>query len=313
MLTVAIALSVAVTLVPHGSGAPLISSAALSQQLALAQGCFGDCNEDARVSVSELIQLVNIALRNTPPDACDSLARVPGINELVLAVNNALLGCPITVTYELTEGSTILYVPPLPEKRPTGPTPIFGTFTTTTSPSLPPNTVFGLTIIDLSFDGAGVSVMGGQRLRIGCAQDIGFGCINAVTFQDPAVAYMFASLSIDGTTVELFGSGHYAGEAPNPILHDIELCGNNLGAFVFCDDIRSGVVPGYIIVISATPSPPWRASLARPVQFVGALVMGGQVLLGANPMEDMDLVVVPGTRSLEVNPNSPNIATSIVK
>jgi hypothetical protein len=30
-------------------------------------------------------------------------------------------------------------------------------------------------------------------------------------------------------------------------------------------------------------------------------------------MEDMDLVVVPGTRSLEVNPNSPNIATSIVK
>ena len=49
------------------------------------------------------------------------------------------------------------------------------------------------------------------------------------------------------------------------------------------------------------------------VGFVGALVMGNQVLLGAIPMEDMDLVVVPGTRSLEVNPNSPNIATSIVK
>ena len=49
------------------------------------------------------------------------------------------------------------------------------------------------------------------------------------------------------------------------------------------------------------------------VGFVGALVMGNQVLLGAIPMEDMDLVVVPGTRSLEVNPSSPNIATSIVK
>jgi clan AA aspartic protease len=49
------------------------------------------------------------------------------------------------------------------------------------------------------------------------------------------------------------------------------------------------------------------------VGFVGALVIGNQVLLGAIPMEDMDLVVVPGTRSLEVNPNSPNIATSIVK
>jgi clan AA aspartic protease len=49
------------------------------------------------------------------------------------------------------------------------------------------------------------------------------------------------------------------------------------------------------------------------VGFVGALVMGDQVLLGAIPMEDMDLVVVPGTRSLEVNPSSPNIASSVVK
>jgi clan AA aspartic protease len=49
------------------------------------------------------------------------------------------------------------------------------------------------------------------------------------------------------------------------------------------------------------------------VGFVGALVLGNQVLLGAIPMEDMDLVVVPSTRTLAVNPSSPNIATSIVK
>jgi clan AA aspartic protease len=49
------------------------------------------------------------------------------------------------------------------------------------------------------------------------------------------------------------------------------------------------------------------------VGFVGALVMGNQVLLGAIPMEDMDLVVIPGTRTLAVNPSSPNIATSVVK
>lgn len=49
------------------------------------------------------------------------------------------------------------------------------------------------------------------------------------------------------------------------------------------------------------------------VGFVGALVMGDQVLLGAIPLEDMDLVVIPSTRSLAVNPNSPNIATSIAK
>jgi len=49
------------------------------------------------------------------------------------------------------------------------------------------------------------------------------------------------------------------------------------------------------------------------VGFVGALVLGNQVLLGAIPMEDMDLVVIPSTRTLAVNPSSPNIATSVVK
>ena len=49
------------------------------------------------------------------------------------------------------------------------------------------------------------------------------------------------------------------------------------------------------------------------VGFAGALVMGDQVLLGAIPMEDMDLVVIPKTRTLDVNPDSPNVASSIVK
>ena len=49
------------------------------------------------------------------------------------------------------------------------------------------------------------------------------------------------------------------------------------------------------------------------VGFAGALVMGDQVLLGAIPMEDMDLIIIPKTRTLDVNPDSPNIASSIVK
>ncbi|MFH0948192.1 MAG: clan AA aspartic protease [Elusimicrobiota bacterium] len=49
------------------------------------------------------------------------------------------------------------------------------------------------------------------------------------------------------------------------------------------------------------------------VGFVGALVMGDQVLLGAIPMEDMDLVILPKERRLDINPNSPNIASSIAK
>jgi clan AA aspartic protease len=49
------------------------------------------------------------------------------------------------------------------------------------------------------------------------------------------------------------------------------------------------------------------------VGFGGALVLGEEVLLGAIPMEDMDLVVIPKTRTLDVNPASPNVATAIVK
>jgi clan AA aspartic protease len=49
------------------------------------------------------------------------------------------------------------------------------------------------------------------------------------------------------------------------------------------------------------------------VGFTGAPVMGDQVLLGAIPMEDMDLVVIPKTRRLAVNPQSPNVATSVAK
>lgn len=47
--------------------------------------------------------------------------------------------------------------------------------------------------------------------------------------------------------------------------------------------------------------------------FCGALVMGDQALLGAIPREDMDLIVIPKTRTIDVNPLSPNIATSIAK
>jgi clan AA aspartic protease len=45
--------------------------------------------------------------------------------------------------------------------------------------------------------------------------------------------------------------------------------------------------------------------------FAGAMVIGDQPLLGAIPMEDMDLVVLPGTRQVGINPANPNFAGSI--
>jgi len=47
--------------------------------------------------------------------------------------------------------------------------------------------------------------------------------------------------------------------------------------------------------------------------FTGAMVMGDEPLLGTIPMEDMDLVIIPNKRILDVNPDSPNIASSIAK
>lgn len=47
--------------------------------------------------------------------------------------------------------------------------------------------------------------------------------------------------------------------------------------------------------------------------FTGAVVLGDEVLLGAVPMEDMDLVVSPAMRSVVVNPESPNIPQALAK
>jgi len=47
--------------------------------------------------------------------------------------------------------------------------------------------------------------------------------------------------------------------------------------------------------------------------FTGALVLGNEVLLGAVPMEDMDVLLSPAKQAVIVNPESPNIAASIAK
>lgn len=58
---------------------------------------------------------------------------------------------------------------------------------------------------------------------------------------------------------------------------------------------------------------PIQIKFKNRIGFAGALVMGDQILLGAIPMEDMDLVIIPKKRILEVNPDSPNVAISIAK
>jgi len=66
-------------------------------------GCVGDCNANGVVSIAELITMVNIALGSASVGVCpasDCDEPLPGIfvNCAVIAVNNALNGCPARPT-----------------------------------------------------------------------------------------------------------------------------------------------------------------------------------------------------------------------
>jgi clan AA aspartic protease len=58
---------------------------------------------------------------------------------------------------------------------------------------------------------------------------------------------------------------------------------------------------------------PIQVSFEDRICFVGALMLGDEVLLGAVPMEDLDLVLSPGRQMITVNPSSPNIPHAFVK
>ncbi|MCW3125699.1 MAG: hypothetical protein JWO03_1357 [Bacteroidetes bacterium] len=58
---------------------------------------------------------------------------------------------------------------------------------------------------------------------------------------------------------------------------------------------------------------PIRVDFENRFCFVGALVIGDETLLGAVPMEDMDLVVHPATQRLMPNPLHPNKPSYTIK
>ncbi len=47
--------------------------------------------------------------------------------------------------------------------------------------------------------------------------------------------------------------------------------------------------------------------------FVGAMILGDEVLMGAIPLQDMDLIIHPKLLKLTVNPESPNLASGLAK
>ena len=58
---------------------------------------------------------------------------------------------------------------------------------------------------------------------------------------------------------------------------------------------------------------PLVVKIANRTSLSGAMVLGDEVLLGAIPMEDLDLVVRPAMRDVVPNPQNPNFAVSVAK
>ena len=58
---------------------------------------------------------------------------------------------------------------------------------------------------------------------------------------------------------------------------------------------------------------PVRVEFENRYCFVGALVLGNELLLGAVPMEDMDLIIHPSRQVLMANPANPNMPSYKIK
>lgn len=58
---------------------------------------------------------------------------------------------------------------------------------------------------------------------------------------------------------------------------------------------------------------PVRVQFENRECYVGAVILGDEVLLGAVPMEDMDLIVIPSARKVVPNPLHPNFAAGPAK
>lgn len=84
---------------------------------------------------------------------------------------------------------------------------------------------------------------------------------------------------------------------PEPVARQLNLTAESLREVSVADG-RSMKVP-YV--------GPIKVAFGERFCYVGALILGDEVLLGAVPMEDMDLVVNPGRREVTVDPASPNI------
>ncbi len=110
-ISTAVALLSVVQLFPNGTGEAAPSYASRSDVQYVKAGetasggaavlappveCFGDCNGDGRVTVDEIITIVNIVLGNLPLSSCHALPATPApisVQEIIESIDSALSGC----------------------------------------------------------------------------------------------------------------------------------------------------------------------------------------------------------------------------
>jgi len=146
------------------------------------------------------------------------------------------------IAYSLTAGSQIVSSPPPPMKAPTIVQPLSGTFTVVRAAPPGPNTLLNFAITDIRFQSADFTIMGNT------------GFIGVFTIPIPLQAQVSATVSINGRSVGLNGSGPFDANANPPTFHDLEVCGGEGESAVSCDAIHAGSEGGYSLTLFAVPN-----------------------------------------------------------
>lgn len=110
--------------------------------------CVGDCDCDQVVMISELVTMINISLGDASPSECPSgdenRDQSVAVNEIVLAVKHALIGCPFIAGCVGPEPTfpVVLATAPRTRKRPAAVVTMTPTPTATPKPR-PPSALRG--------------------------------------------------------------------------------------------------------------------------------------------------------------------------
>lgn len=216
--------------------------------------CYGDCNEDGQVTIDENLRMVGIILGTLPLESCPVLTAPPNIQDVILAVNAALSGCPppptptpvptrtpmlapSPVVFELAEGSRIVYsAPPMPQIV----EPLLGRLAIDFREYVPQFLVYDVTALE--FHSPGFSVEPQSASDVGAV---------FVSVECPLSASIDVRVFINRSPLILSSVVAVPGCAypPDlPAIDTLEFC-NPRGDPQLCEAIRAGTQAGYSLLI----------------------------------------------------------------